>query len=44
MKDFVGFGPKMYSYIKDNNNEDKKGKVPKKVLQKDKNLKTVKKS
>ena len=30
MKKFIGSRPKMYSYLKDNNDEDKKGKGRKK--------------
>ena len=34
MKDFVGLGEKIYSYLKDNNNEDKKAKRTKKCVRK----------
>ena len=32
MKEFVGLRPKTYSYLKDNNDEDKKIKGPKKYV------------
>ena len=32
MKDFVGLRAKTYNYLKDNNNEDKKAKDPKKCV------------
>ena len=34
MKDFVGLTTKTYSYLKENNNEDKKAKVTKKCVKK----------
>ena len=37
MKEFVGLRAKTYSYLKDNNNEDKKSKRLKKVCHKKKN-------
>ena len=36
MKEFVGLRPKTYSYLKDNNNEDKESKRHKKVCHKKK--------
>ena len=42
IKEFVGLRAKTYSYLKENNHEDKKAKVTKKCVKKTLNFRTIK--